>query len=130
MKDNGIPQSSYPRERLLHYGAEALSNQELLAILLRTGSHPFNVIELAGQILNEFEDLYELKARDIGRTAGHSWGRPDQSDRTQSYRRTWRPHPTSSTAKIWQSSFQCGYCQSDDGGIKKITSKNICCVST
>lgn len=33
MKDNGIPQSSYPRERLLHYGAEALSNQELLAIL-------------------------------------------------------------------------------------------------
>ncbi|WP_369671638.1 UPF0758 domain-containing protein, partial [Enterococcus faecium] len=57
MKDNGIPQSSYPRERLLHYGAEALSNQELLAILLRTGSHPFNVIELAGQILNEFEDL-------------------------------------------------------------------------
>ena len=61
MKDNGIPQSSYPRERLLHYGAEALSNQELLAILLRTGSHPFNVIELAGQILNEFEDLYELK---------------------------------------------------------------------
>ena len=25
MKDNGIPQSSYPRERLLHYGAEALS---------------------------------------------------------------------------------------------------------
>jgi DNA repair protein RadC len=61
MKDNSIPQSSYPRERLLQYGPEALSNQELLAILLRTGSHPLNVIELAGQILNEFEDLYEMK---------------------------------------------------------------------
>ena len=31
----------YPRERLLHYGAEALSNQELLAILFTNGFSSF-----------------------------------------------------------------------------------------
>ena len=77
----------------MHYGAEALSNQELLAILFTNGSHPFNVIELAGQILNEFEDLYELKHVTLTNCRPFV-GRPDQSDRTQSYRRTWRPHPT------------------------------------
>lgn len=56
-----IPQSSFPRERMLHYGVDALSNQELLAIVLRTGAHPLNVLELAGVILNRFENIYELK---------------------------------------------------------------------
>ena len=36
-----VPTSSLPRERMEIYGAEALSDQELLAILLRTGQHPY-----------------------------------------------------------------------------------------
>ena len=39
-----LPKSSLPRERLIEYGEQALSNQELLAILLRTGSAPYNVM--------------------------------------------------------------------------------------
>lgn len=57
-----IPKSSMPRERLLDYGAEALSNQELLAILLRTGSKPYNVMELSGLILAQFPSLYDFKS--------------------------------------------------------------------
>jgi len=56
-----LPQSSLPRERMLEYGEQALSNQELLAILLRTGSRKYSVIELAGIILNRFPSLYDLK---------------------------------------------------------------------
>lgn len=60
-----IPQSSFPRERIVEYGVDALSNQELLAILLRTGSRPLNVLELAASVLNRFEELYELKEATI-----------------------------------------------------------------
>ena len=73
MTDNGIPQSSYPRERLLHYGAEALSNQELLAFLLRTGSIPFNDMELSGPILNEIEDFPEISHGPIGELQAFRW---------------------------------------------------------
>lgn len=61
MEKNKTPLSSFPRERLLEYGVQALSNQELLAILLRTGSKKYNVIELSGLVLTTFSNLYELK---------------------------------------------------------------------
>ncbi len=64
-KASVIPQSSRPRERLLDFGVKALSNQELLAILLRTGSKPYNVLELSGLILNTFPNLYELKSASL-----------------------------------------------------------------
>jgi DNA repair protein RadC len=40
-----------PRERLLKNGAESLSNVELLAILLRTGTHDKNAVELARTLI-------------------------------------------------------------------------------
>ena len=40
-----------PREKLLNKGAEALSNTELLAILLRTGRDGANVIDVAREML-------------------------------------------------------------------------------
>lgn len=50
-----------PRERLLRQGAESLSNQELLAILLRTGTKEESVLVLANRVLNVFERLQHLK---------------------------------------------------------------------
>jgi len=50
-----------PRERLERYGADQLSEQELLAILLRTGSKVEPVLELAGRILNEFGNLANFR---------------------------------------------------------------------
>ena len=42
-----LPEGERPRERLEHYGADALSNAELLAILLRTGLVHENVLQVA-----------------------------------------------------------------------------------
>jgi DNA repair protein RadC len=52
-----IPTGERPRERLLHYGAEALSTPELMAILLRTGSRGENVLDLATRLLADFGGL-------------------------------------------------------------------------
>ncbi len=52
-----MPTEERPRERLEHYGAEALSTTELMAILLRTGSQGENVLTLATRLLVEFGGL-------------------------------------------------------------------------
>jgi DNA repair protein RadC len=48
-----LPPSEQPRERLRDYGAAALSDAELLAILLRVGVAGTNVVQLAQQLLIE-----------------------------------------------------------------------------
>ena len=53
--------SLLPRERLVKEGVEALSNQELLAILLRTGTRQANVFEIAQKVLNSLTSLTDLK---------------------------------------------------------------------
>ncbi|MGD9376214.1 MAG: DNA repair protein RadC, partial [Anaerolineae bacterium] len=46
-----LPSSERPRERLLHYGVGALSNAELLAIVLRTGTKEENAVRMAQRLL-------------------------------------------------------------------------------
>ncbi|MBI1280049.1 MAG: DNA repair protein RadC [Anaerolineaceae bacterium] len=46
-----LPTSERPRERLLTQGAESLSNAELIAVLLRTGTPSENVLQVAEQVL-------------------------------------------------------------------------------
>lgn len=41
-----------PYERFLRFGAENLTDRELLAIILRTGTKDVNALELAGQVLS------------------------------------------------------------------------------
>ena len=50
-----------PRERLVNYGSSALSNEELLAILLKTGTRHTSVKSLARQLLNIIDDISGLK---------------------------------------------------------------------
>ncbi|MFB1080534.1 DNA repair protein RadC [Jeotgalibacillus sp. JSM ZJ347] len=50
-----------PRERFINQGPQSLSNQELIAILLRTGSKEESVINLANKLLQEFNGLRSLK---------------------------------------------------------------------
>lgn len=45
------PEEVRPREKLFHAGAEGLSDQELLAILLRSGTRDKTALDLAGEIL-------------------------------------------------------------------------------
>lgn len=60
-----VPKQSQPRERLLAYGEKALSDHELLAIILRTGTKEENVLQLSMKLLNIFGGLSELKQASI-----------------------------------------------------------------
>ena len=45
-----IPKQDRPREKLLRQGAAALSDQELLAVLLGKGTPGMDVMKLAGRL--------------------------------------------------------------------------------
>lgn len=62
MKIKDLPKVDRPREKLEKYGPERLSNSELLAILLRTGSEGVNVVELSNKILKKFSSDGLVKA--------------------------------------------------------------------
>ena len=55
-----LPPTDRPRERLRDAGAAALSNPELLAILLRTGTADENAVALASRLLGRFDGLSGL----------------------------------------------------------------------
>ena len=54
------PASERPRERLAALGASALSQAELIAILLRTGLKGMNAVEVGQQLLTRFGSLQSL----------------------------------------------------------------------
>ena len=55
-----LPQHERPRERLRDHGPAALSNAELLAIILRTGTASATAIELAAGLLSRFGSLNNM----------------------------------------------------------------------
>lgn len=55
-----LPADARPREKLLSRGASALSDTELLALLLRTGTAGRGVFQLAGEVLDRFGGLAGL----------------------------------------------------------------------
>ena len=52
-----MPRGERPRERLREHGPQYLSNAELLAIILRTGSSAENVVSLASRLLSTHSGL-------------------------------------------------------------------------
>jgi len=58
------PQDDRPREKLLRKGAGALSNSELLAILLRTGVKGVSAIDLARKMLAKFGTFRNMSHSD------------------------------------------------------------------
>ena len=61
------PVDERPREKLLAKGAAALSDAELLAILLRTGIPGQSALDIAREVLKKFESLRKLIASDLQR---------------------------------------------------------------
>ncbi|SEI52108.1 DNA repair protein RadC [Allopseudospirillum japonicum] len=54
------PEGERPREKLLHMGPQALSDAELLAIFLRTGTQGKSAVDLARELIKEFGGLRTL----------------------------------------------------------------------
>jgi DNA repair protein RadC len=69
-----LPEDERPREKLLKYGADKLSDTELLAILLRTGTKGKSVIDMAEEILKSaggtFKGLAGKDTEDITKMLG------------------------------------------------------------
>jgi len=63
------PVGERPREKLLERGAAALTDAELLALLLRTGSRGQNALDLARGLLTRFGSLRALLAAERGSLA-------------------------------------------------------------
>ncbi len=59
------PSGDRPREKLLKKGAKALSNSELLAILLRTGVEGSSAIDLARRVMEKFGTFRNMSHTDI-----------------------------------------------------------------
>lgn len=59
------PDAERPREKLLHKGAAALSDAELLAIFLRTGARGKTAVDLARELLNQYGGLRQLLNADL-----------------------------------------------------------------
>lgn|SRR3990167_1617382 len=57
MKITNAPKTERPREKLIAFGANTLSDAELLAILLGTGTVGQSAIEMAQTMLNQFGSL-------------------------------------------------------------------------
>lgn len=47
-----LPEEDRPYEKCIRYGVQALTNRELLAVILRTGAKGKHVLDLAGELLN------------------------------------------------------------------------------
>lgn len=65
------PSDQRPREKLLASGAASLSEAELLAIWLRSGTRGQNAVELARSLLTEFRSLRALLTADAADLCRH-----------------------------------------------------------
>ena len=68
-----LPVLERPRERLINVGVENLSDEELLSIILKTGSKEMSVKELAAYILSSLggiENLKNIKYHEVKKIKG------------------------------------------------------------
>ena len=63
---NRLPEEERPRERLIADGPQALTNAELLAIIIRSGVPGSSAIDLARQLITESGDLRTLSRKSVG----------------------------------------------------------------
>ncbi len=61
-----LPPETRPREKFIKYGPRAVSNADLLAILLGSGTRKISALDLANKILSDAGGLRELARKDLG----------------------------------------------------------------
>lgn len=72
MKIKDISKEQRPRERFIRLGPEALSDAELFAILLRTGSIGENVIDMSNRLISEYglDKLFDCSLKELQKIKG------------------------------------------------------------
>lgn len=61
MKIKELPECERPRERLLKYGCNNLSNEDLLSIIIKTGTKGISVKEISEEILKRMQNINNLE---------------------------------------------------------------------
>ena len=72
MKIKDLPEQNRPRERFLKHGPEALSDAELFAIFLRTGTIGENVTDMSNRLIAEYglDKLFECSLKELEKIKG------------------------------------------------------------
>jgi len=72
MKIKDFPEQNRPRERFLKHGPETLSDSELFAIILRTGSPNENVIDMSNRLIAEYglNNLFDCSLTELQKIKG------------------------------------------------------------
>ena len=72
MKIKDIPKDGRPRERFLKHGPEPLSDAELFAIILRTGTIQENVVDMSNRLIKEYglDKLFECSLKELQEIKG------------------------------------------------------------
>ena len=72
MKIKEMPKQNRPRERFLKHGPEVLSDAELFAIILRTGTIQENVIDISNRLIAEYglDKLFECSLKELQKIKG------------------------------------------------------------
>ncbi|CEG12300.1 hypothetical protein MSIBF_A2110002 [groundwater metagenome] len=75
MKIKDIPQENRPRERLKRYGAFALSDADLLAVILQIGSRGENVVDMCNRLISFYglENLSDLSDEEFQKVYFFIW---------------------------------------------------------
>lgn len=69
MKLRDLPNEEKPRERLIKYGKENISNDELIEIILKSGTRKYGLKEISHNILSSVNNINELKNIEINTLA-------------------------------------------------------------
>lgn len=64
-KVKDLPLDDRPREKLILRGPQSLSDSELIAILLRTGTKGHSVLEISRKIINDYNDIAVLASKSV-----------------------------------------------------------------
>ena len=72
MKIKDLPDSSKPRERFIKHCPEVLSDAELFAIILRTGTPGENVVDMSNRLISEYNlnKLFECSLKELQEIKG------------------------------------------------------------
>lgn len=106
------PEQERPRERLLNQGAESLSDSELLAIFLRSGSKQHSAVELARILIQHFGSLnavFDASLEDISQFHGIAETKYSQLMAVKELGRRYLKHHINHHTDLSNSNLICDY---------------------